>query len=253
MKACITLLLVSLLILCIGCAGTSKAPKYQGLSDQQLYDRALSYFEKKKWEQGREIMRYMIENFYDSQLIMPAKLALADSYFNAKGIENYSVAVQQYEEYLKLYPSSPKADYAQYQIGMCHFKQMPKPGRDQNITIKAINAFKTLIETYPRSPFSQDGQNKMMNAYGYIIEHDFSIAKFYFKKKRYHPTESRLKEIFANYPVEAIPAKAFFYYAATLQKLGLNEISKKYYSLLLEKFPNSEFTLKAKEALATLK
>ncbi len=244
--------IIIILLLLINCAGKEKLPKYVGFTDQQLYKKATDYLNKKKWEEAREVLRYLLENFTDSQLIMPAKLSLADSYYYQGGSENYAVAVSEYEDFIKLYPSSPKADYAQFQIGMSYFKQMQKPGRDQQNSIKAIEAFKKLIETYPRSSYSQEGYKNMILAYKNIIEHEFSIAKFYIKMKKYKPAMYRLKEIFKNYPEEAISEKVYYYYAESLKRLGLREESKKYYNLLVEKFPHGEFRMQALEALQSM-
>lgn len=246
------LLIISIILFIISCAEKAKLPKYVGFTDQQLYKKAMEYFDKKKWNETREILRYLLENFIDSQLIMPAKLLLADSYFYQGGSENYAVAVSEYEDFIKLYPHSPKADYAQFQVGMCYFKQMQKPGRDQQNTLKAIDGFKKLIEIYPRSSYSQEGYKNMILAYKNLVEHEFSIAKFYLKMKRYKAAMFRLKEVFKNYPEEAISEKIYYYYAETLKKLGLREESKKYYNLLVEKFPQGQFKMQALEALQSM-
>src|SRR4030042_4581867 len=241
--------IVLILMLFMSCSMKHKDSQYAGLTDQKIYDKALEKLSKKKWMQGRELLRYLLENFFDSQLAMPAKLAIADSYFNEKGMENYAIAIQEYQEYSKLYPSSPNADYAQFQIGMCYFKQINKPGRDQSAANKSVEAFKQLLETYPRSSYAQDAKTNMIEGQKNINLHRFSIAHFYFKRKKYEPALYRFNQIFANSPDEALLPEMYFYYAETLKKMGMNEESKKYFSLLVEKFPHNEYAIKAKEIL----
>jgi outer membrane protein assembly factor BamD len=252
MKVCALASVFLILLLFMSCSSMKhKESQYAGLTDQQIYDKAMQHIAKKKWTQARELLRYLMENFYDSQLMMPAKLAIADSYYNEKGMENYAIAIQEYQEYLKLYPSSPKADYAQYQIGLCYFKQINKPGRDQSATHKAVEAFKQLLEIYPRSSYAQDAQIQLIEGQKIINLHRFSIAHFYFKRKKYESALFRFKQIFENSPEEALLPEMYFYYAETLRKLGNNEESKKYFSLLVEKFPRNEYAIKAAEILKT--
>jgi outer membrane protein assembly factor BamD len=243
------ILILLLLIITINCAPKTKS-KYEGYNDQQLYDKALQAMEKKKWEQARELLKYLIENYYDSKLIMPAKLALADSYFKQGGIENYIVATQLYEEYLKFYPSSIQADYAQYQIGLCYFHQINKPGRDQTNTMKTITSFNKLIENYPRSAYIQSAQEYIIKAYKNLNNHYLTIAKFYLKKKKWEPALNRLEEIIKTSPKESITAEIYYYYAETLEKAGRKEDSKMYYLLLQEKYPRSKYAIQSRKKIS---
>lgn len=53
MKNIFILILLVSLIISIGCAGKNKtAPKFTGLTDKQLYDKAIKLLEMKKWDQG---------------------------------------------------------------------------------------------------------------------------------------------------------------------------------------------------------
>ena len=67
----------------------------------------------------------------DSVYASKAKLGIADSYFRDKDSASLIMAAAEYQEYVNLYPYSPDAVYAKHQIGMCYFKQMKKPERDQ--------------------------------------------------------------------------------------------------------------------------
>ncbi len=241
---------ITIIITLINCGSKQKKLKYEGYTDQQLYDKAMQYMEKKKWEQSRELLKYLMENFYDSQLLMSAKLAYADTFFKQGGMENYIISEQQYEEYIKLYPSSINADYAQFQIALCNYNQISKPGRDQINTYKTINAIKKLIENYPRSSYIQEAQKYLIKAYENLNNHQMKIIKFYLKRKKWEPAISRFEEILLTSPKESITAEIYYYYAETLQKVGRIEDSKIYYMLLQEKFPRSKFAILAKEKAA---
>ena len=64
-------------------------------------------------------------------------------------------AQNEYREFLAFYPTNPRADYAQMQLGMVHFNQMLNPQRDQTETKEAIKEFQTFVDRYPRQPAHQ--------------------------------------------------------------------------------------------------
>lgn len=245
-KLLITSIIIIIMLTIISCAAKRMKPKYEGYTDQQLYDKGIELMNKKKWDKARDLLKYLIENFYQSKLIMDAKLALADSYYKQGGIENYIVAVQQYEEFIKFYPSSVKADYAQFQIGICYYNQMNKPGRDQTNTYNSINALKKLIENYPRSSYIQAAKDYLIKAYINLNNHQLAIIRFYLKHKKWDATINRFEEMLNNSPKESITAEIYYYYAKTLQKVGRQEDSKIYSMLLIEKFPTSKYSIAIK-------
>ncbi len=71
--------------------------------------------------------------------------ASADDAFNAAYADyskgNYTPAILGFEDYLKRYPESEKADDALYWIGLCHYDQGEYP--------EAITAFDRLIQEHP--------------------------------------------------------------------------------------------------------
>ena len=61
------------------------------------------------------------------------------------------LAIAEFQEFLSFYPTHARADYAQYKLGLAHFRQMRAPQRDQTETRDAIREFETFIVRYPNS------------------------------------------------------------------------------------------------------
>jgi tol-pal system protein YbgF len=72
-----------------------------------------------------------------------AATALYNNAFNDYLRENYELCVQGFEEYIRRYATSARADDAQYWIGECH--------SSRGDTAAAREAFRTLIRDYPDS------------------------------------------------------------------------------------------------------
>jgi len=60
-------------------------------------------------------------------------------------------AINEFREFLTFYPTHSRADYAQYKLGLAHFRQMRAPQRDQSETRETIKEFETFVERYPNS------------------------------------------------------------------------------------------------------
>ena len=84
----------------------------------------------------------------DIEIAQKAKINIADSYYNEKGESSLMLAVSEYEEFVGMYPNSPDAVYAKFQIGECFFRRMRKPGRDQDFTYRTIEAFEIMIRIF---------------------------------------------------------------------------------------------------------
>jgi outer membrane assembly lipoprotein YfiO len=121
-------------------------------SDQILWEAGEKAVKKKNWESARKIFKRIIDGFPQSEYGPGARLALGDSYINEGGLANSILAVSAYRDFLTLYPSHPKSDYAQFQLAECHYKQKNNSDRDQTETEKALVEYQKLLEFYPSSP-----------------------------------------------------------------------------------------------------
>ena len=79
----------------------------------------------------------MLESYPQSPLRADAKLGVGDTFLGENNAASYVYAQNEYREFLAFYPTNPRADYAQMQLGMVHFNQMLSPQRDQTETTRS--------------------------------------------------------------------------------------------------------------------
>jgi len=120
-------------------------------SDQVIWEAGQTALEKHQYDPARQHFKRIIDGFPQSEYGPAARLALGDSYFQEAGTASYILAVAAYREFLTIYPSHPRSDYAQFQIGECYFKQRNGPDRDQTPTHNALEEYQRLLELYPAS------------------------------------------------------------------------------------------------------
>ena len=99
-----------------------------------LYDRAIEDIKHGKHEIGRLGLQTLINTYPDSEYLAKAKLAIADSYYKEGGTSNITQAIAGYKDFIVFFPFLPEAAYAQMQVAMCNYNEMPKPDRDNYAT-----------------------------------------------------------------------------------------------------------------------
>ena len=154
MKRSLLSLCLSLVPAIISAACSSNGPVTAGPgeADQILIDRGTAALKERKWTTSRQYFAELLESYPQSPLRAEAKLGVGDSYLGENNAASYVYAQNEYREFLAFYPTNPRADYAQMQLGMVHFNQMLNPQRDQTETKEAIKEFQTFVDRYPSSP-----------------------------------------------------------------------------------------------------
>lgn len=168
-----------------GCASTeADLAVLASNSDQVIWEAGHKALEKKQWENARQHFRRIIDAFPQSQYAPDARIALGDAYFNEGGDANYILAVSAYRDFVTLYPSHPKADYAQFQTGESYFKRRHGPDRDQTPTMEALSEFDRLLEAYPRSPLVEDGKARIRACRQSLARAEYLAGYFYQRTRK---------------------------------------------------------------------
>jgi outer membrane protein assembly factor BamD len=249
MKKMSIILVISFLLLGLACKKKEVGidPNIAS-SDEALYKLGMEYLEKDA-EKARLYLRQVIDSFPKSFYAQRAKLAIADSYFEKGDEGSMILAASEYREFINLFPLSPSAAHAQYQIGMTFFKKALKPGRDQTRTKQALAEFKKVITNYPLSEEAKMAQEKIKGCEERLAEHTFSIGELYYKMKSYKASVDRLKEILTEFPDYSQMDKVYYYLADSYYKWKKVEESIPYYTKLISDFPQSKYAEKAQKRM----
>jgi outer membrane protein assembly factor BamD len=217
-------------------------------NDELLFNMGMESIEKDA-EKGRLYLRQVIDSFPKSFYAQRAKLAIADSYFEKGDEGSMIIAASEYREFISLFPLSPSASYAQYQIGMTFYKKALKPGRDQVKTEQALVEFKKVITNYPLSDEAKQTEEKIKDCEERLAAHTLSIGELYYKRSAYKASTSRLIDILTEYPNYSEMDKVYFYLGDSYYKWNKVEESIPYFRKLITDFPQSKFAKKATERM----
>ncbi|HET6267916.1 MAG TPA: outer membrane protein assembly factor BamD [Acidobacteriota bacterium] len=235
------ILALSFLAFGISCGPKKVAIDPTKQSDSQLYTMGQERMKKKDYPKAKEAFKAVFENFPKSDYRILAKLAYADAYYQEGGDSNWILAAQEYQDFISLFPFSPKAEYAQFQIGMCYYKMMERPDRDQTNTHKAVVEFQKAIDSYPNGEHFDAARKKLIDCYDHLAKHEFGVARYYWRTKRYQPSSDRIKGLLKSYPETVYQPEYFYTLADSLHHLAQDSEACVYYAKLKARWPTADY------------
>lgn len=234
-----------------GCGKKSVEIDPNATSDQELFELGEQNIDKNP-EKGRLYLRQVIDSFPRSFYAQRAKLAIADSYFKQRSQGSMIIAASEYREFISLFPYSPSAAYAQYQIAMSFFKKVLKPGRDQSKTEQALLEFRQVINKYPLSEEAEQAREKVRDCEERLAQHSFTIAYHYYKRRAYKAAVSRLTEILTEYPNFSDMDRAYYILAESYYRGLMIDQSVPYFQKLISDYPKSQYAALAVKRMAEI-
>ena len=222
-------------------------------ADVLLLERGTLALEEEDWIRAREYFLQLRNNYPQSPLRADARLGVGDTFEGEGTEEAFPSALAEFRDFLALYPTHPRTDYAQYKIGMVYFKQMRIAQRDQAPTRNAIEEFELLIESYPSSPLVNEAIPRMREARDRLSESNYIVGRFYYRKGWYPGAIERFVEVLEQDKGYTQRDTVYFHLADSYRRIGQNNNALEFFERLLEEFPTTEHLKDATEYLKELK
>jgi outer membrane protein assembly factor BamD len=249
------LLAVAALLFTVACAsgGEPDIATLASNSDQVIWEAGQKAYQKKQWDNARQHFRRIVDAFPSSEFGPAARLALGDTYFQEGGTGNYILAVGAYREFLTLYPSHPRSDYAQFQTAEAFYRQRNGPDRDQTPTVKALDEFQRLLDLYPNSPQAEKTRERIMELRQSLARSEFLAGYFYQRtRSAFRAAIARYEGILSNYPDYEHLDDVLLRLAECLDLSGRGAEAQPHLARLVAEYPNSEHVEEANKLLAAL-
>jgi outer membrane protein assembly factor BamD len=223
--------------------------------DRVLFEEAAKEVRKGHHDTGRLLFSTIINTYPDSPFLPLAKLAIADSFFLEGTTSSLIQAAQAYQDWLTFFPTDPLADDASLKVAEAEMRQMGLSDRDISHARKAEQRLKVLLQQYPNSPLRPTVESRLNEVQENLAMHNLQVARFYYDtryqghKGGLKGSQSRLKEIVDKYPCFSYNDEVYFRLATTYQQEEEPDEAARYYQKVVQEFPDSEYTDKAKEQL----
>jgi outer membrane protein assembly factor BamD len=221
-------------------------------SDQAIWDAGQKALERRDWISARQHFRRIVDGFPQSSQGAEARLAIGATYVGEGGSTNDLLAVGAYREFLTLYPSHPKSDFAQFQVAEAYSRRRNGPARDQTDTREAVAEYQRLLEQYPTSPLSEQARARIVDARQSLARAEFLAGYFYQRTRELcRASIARYEVILKEYPDYRALDEVLFRLAECLQSSGRSAEALPHLGRLLEEYPNSSWAGSARQLMAT--
>jgi outer membrane protein assembly factor BamD len=250
-RACLLLALLAGL----GCAhgGQADLAQLASNSDQVIWEAGQKALEKRQYESARQYFRRIVEGFPHSEHAPSARLAIGDSHFKEGGTANYLLAVSAYREFLTVYPSHPRSDYAQLQVGEAYFRQKNGADRDQTDTQHALEEFQRLLDQYPSSGHTEVARERIRECRQSLARAEYLAGYFYQRTRRaWRAAVTRYEGITQEYPDYERLDEVLFRLAQCLDYLGRSGDAVPHLARVVGEYPQSEYADDAQKLKAEI-
>ena len=220
-------------------------PEQAGKAKGSKYRRWWYY--RTNYQGSIELFQKLIYEYPFSKHLADADFYIAEAYFKNK---DYDIAVQAYQDFLTRHPKNARAEYAHYQLGICHFERRKKnPLKDQNETEAALQAFRLLLTIYPESSYKGDAGDYLKKCEEALATKEAKIGDFYYSRKEYFSGSLRYHRAWTEYPNTSKSDYAVWREAACYEKMGRAEDVARAYSELVSSYPQSKYAGAAQKYL----
>jgi outer membrane protein assembly factor BamD len=227
-------------VLLTACGGQRSAvPPASAQADQFLFERGTEAFKERKWLQAREYFRQIVDN-----------------YIGEHSTEALMLGVNEFREFLTFYPTSPRADYAQFRLATALAEQMLAPERDQTNTREVIKEMQVFLDRYPNSALMPEARALMRKAKDRLSEAGYRVGFYYYRSRWYPGAIDRFKEVLAADPEYTNRDAVYYHLAESLLRVGTDASKAEalpYFERLLKEFAQSSYLELARRRVDELK
>lgn len=246
MKLIHLVFLITLIGIVSGCSTTTDpVARFQHQSAEQIYQGGEIALAKGNYSDA-------IQHFEALDALYPfgtnaeqAQLDLIYAYYRNDDNASTSAAA---ERFIRLYPGSPRADYAYYMKGLANFDQdrgwfhhiLPTDlsARDAGTMKQAFNDFSQLVRGYPNSVYTPDARQRMIYLRNLFAGYELHVADFYYQKQAYVAAANRGNYIVQHFEGTPEVEDALGIMVKSYRKLGMRDLADQSLQVLQLNYPN---------------
>ncbi|MGY8791773.1 MAG: outer membrane protein assembly factor BamD, partial [Pseudomonadales bacterium] len=170
-----------------------------------------------------------------------AKRGLIMQAFSFHKAKDYNSSRSAAQRYIDFFPADVDAGYAQYLLALSYYDQIDDVGRDQGLTIKALQALRVVIERYPSSKYVKPAQTKFDLAFDHLSAKEMEIGRYYLKKGHYTAAINRFKTVVEDFRTTRQAPEALHRLVESYLSLGLTAEAQSAVSVLKQEYKNTEW------------
>ena len=248
-----SILLGAILCYSIGCGPKSaKLQKSVVPPDKTLFETGSNFLSHGQFTKARLSFQTLISTYPDSEMAPDAVFAMADSFYEEGGVENYLQAEDQYNNFIIFYPASPKSPEALMKMISLNHRMQRAPDRDQQYTVKVLQLTKRFLREYPNHDFSPIVKKIKASAEENLAIADRGVGQYYAHIKNFGGAMGRYQNIIDKYKEYSALDEIYYQMADAKLKTNNPDEAAIYLEKITAGYPFGKYFDDAKEQLKSL-
>ena len=153
----------------------------------------------------------------------------------------YTLAIENIKRYIKTYPKDKNKPYAHYLLAMCYYETIEGEKKDLAPLMLSKKELNFIIKNYPDTDFAYDARFKIDLINETLAAKEVYLGRQYIKKKKWIPALNRFKNVLNEYETTVHVEEAIHRLVEIYYKLGMEQESLKYASLLGYNYNSGEW------------
>jgi len=240
MRSHYVILLCFLTVAISGCSTLKSKPKIDidTYSAKEIYDLAEDRLAKKRPQDAAKYFSEIERLYPYSEWAKRGLIMQAFSYHKDQDYENSRSAAQRYIDF---FPAAEDAAYAQYILALSYYDQISEVGRDQDVTVKALQELRLLIERYPDSKYAKDSAEKFDMAFSFLAAKEMEVGRYYLQRGYYTSAVNRFRKVVQEFRTTGQTPEALYRLIECYLSLGLRGEAQSAAAILQESYSSTQW------------
>ena len=240
MRSHYVILLCFLTVAIPGCSALKSKPKIDidTYSAKEIYDLAEDRLAKKRPQDAAKYFSEIERLYPYSEWAKRGLIMQAYSYHKDQDYQNSRSAAQRYIDF---FPAAEDAAYAQYILALSYYDQISEVGRDQDVTVKALQELRLLIERYPDSKYAKDSAEKFDMAFSFLAAKEMEVGRYYLQRGYYTSAVNRFRKVVQEFRTTEQTPEALYRLIECYLSLGLRGEAQSAAAILQESYSSTQW------------
>lgn len=220
------------------CGGGEEPLPLESFSAQELYQQAEIQLEAGAPDDAARLFGEVERLYPYSEWAKRALVMQAFSYHSDRDYESARGAAQRF---LNTFPADDDAAWAQYLLALSYYDQIDDVGRDQKLTLEALQSLRTVIEEYPESDYARSAILKFDLAFDHLAAKEMEVGRYYLKRGHYVAAINRFRVVVEDFQTTTQTPEALHRLVESYLALGLTAEAQTAGAILGHNFQSTEW------------
>jgi outer membrane protein assembly factor BamD len=228
---------VALLALLAACGG-NKQDAYIEKPVDDLYNKAMDEMAEENYQTAAKSFDSVEAQHPYSVWATKSQIMGAYALYEAG---KYDEAILAADRFIQLHPGNRDTPYAYYLKAISYYIQITDVGRDQKLTVQAVNALSEVVRRFPDTKYARDATLKLDFTRDHLAGKEMDIGRYYLKRGAYLAAMNRFKRVVDDYQTTTHVPEALERLIECDLALGLTDEAKRNAAVLGYNYPGSQW------------